>query len=254
MAVMDEFKEERAALKNGTPKEKLTYFWLYYKWYVIVPVCVIIFIASAVHEMTNSKDNVFYAVMLNATQLTSEDTYGNEFAEHIGIDPEKEAVLFDTSIHTIEDSLDQSSYTSVQKLMVYTAASDLDVMVTDIDSFRKYANSETFYDLRNILTEEQIAKYEPYFYYVDQKTIDAIDAASTEDYEKIYEITYPDPTKPEEMETPIPVGIYLDNSTKLRENFYFQGEDGEAEHVAIGIYVNTQHLDYALSFLEYVFE
>ena len=29
MAVMDEFKEEREALKNGTPKQKLAYFWYY---------------------------------------------------------------------------------------------------------------------------------------------------------------------------------------------------------------------------------
>ena len=35
MAVMDEFKEEREALKRGTPKQKLAYFWYYYKWHVI---------------------------------------------------------------------------------------------------------------------------------------------------------------------------------------------------------------------------
>ena len=34
MAVMDEFKEEREALKRGTPKQKLAYFWYYYKWHV----------------------------------------------------------------------------------------------------------------------------------------------------------------------------------------------------------------------------
>ena len=42
MAVMDEFKEEREALKNGTPKQKLAYFWYYYKWHdrkLYLPVC-----------------------------------------------------------------------------------------------------------------------------------------------------------------------------------------------------------------------
>ena len=29
MPVMDEFKEEREALKHGTPKQKLAYFWDY---------------------------------------------------------------------------------------------------------------------------------------------------------------------------------------------------------------------------------
>ena len=44
MAVMDEFKEEREALKNGTPRQKLAYFWYYYKWHVIIALVVIIMI------------------------------------------------------------------------------------------------------------------------------------------------------------------------------------------------------------------
>lgn len=253
MAVMDEFREEREALKNGTFKEKLTYFWYYYKWHVIITISVILIIASFVHQLLNRTETVFNAVLLNATQLTQEDDYADAFAEHLAINPDEEDVIFDTSIRIIEDSMDETSYTSVQKLMVYTAAGDLDVMVTDTGSFRKYANSETFHDLRDILSEEQLEKYEPYFYYVDQKTIDEIDAAN-ENYDETAttEINYHDPTRPEEMETPIPVGIYLDNSETLRENFYFRGDEGEAEHIVVGVYVNTKHLDYALTFLDYV--
>ena len=42
MAVMDEFKEEREALRNGTPKEKLSYFWYYYKWHTLIGAFVIL--------------------------------------------------------------------------------------------------------------------------------------------------------------------------------------------------------------------
>lgn len=256
MAVMDEFKEEREALKNGTPKEKLNYFWYYYKWYVIGGLIAIILIGSFVYQLVTRTETVFEAVMMNATLLTQDEIYAEEFGEYIGMNPKEENVMFDTSIHVSEDSRDEISYTSIMKLTAYTAAGDLDVMVTDTDSFRKYANSETFFDLRTILTEEQIAKYEPYFYYVDQKTIDEINAASenldvTEELEKI---TYPDPTRPEDMETAIPVGIYLDGSKKIRENFYFRDKDGEAKHIAIGIYVNTSHLENALKFIEFAFE
>ena len=52
MAVMDEFKEEREALKNGTPRQKLTYFWYYYKWHVIIALVVIIMIVSFVKQLT----------------------------------------------------------------------------------------------------------------------------------------------------------------------------------------------------------
>ena len=73
MAVMDEFKEEREALKNGTPKQKLAYFWYYYKWHVIIALVVIIMIVSFVKQLTDRKDPAFYAVMLNASLLRSDD-------------------------------------------------------------------------------------------------------------------------------------------------------------------------------------
>lgn len=256
MAVMDEFKEEREALRNGTPKEKLSYFWYYYKWHVIGTLIAVILIGSFVHQLLTRTETVFDAVMMNTVLMTQDNAYEDEFAAYLGIDPKEEDIMFDTSIQILENSMDDTTYTSVMKLSAYTAAGDLDVMVTDTDSFRKYANSECFFDLRTILTDEQLVKYEPYFYYVDQKIIDEINTIS-DDPERLDEldnIVYPDPTKPEEMETPIPVGIYLDNSKKLRDNFYFRGQDGTAEHIAIGIYVNTSHLENALKFLEFAFE
>ena len=35
MPVMDEFREEREAIKNAGWDYKLKYFWDYYKWFVI---------------------------------------------------------------------------------------------------------------------------------------------------------------------------------------------------------------------------
>ena len=45
MALMDEFKEERESIKNKSFKEKLDYFWCYYKWWIITPI-IIVFIAG----------------------------------------------------------------------------------------------------------------------------------------------------------------------------------------------------------------
>ena len=53
MPVMDEFKEERESLKNGTPKQKLTYFWDYYKWHVIVAIVAIIVVVTFIQQILN---------------------------------------------------------------------------------------------------------------------------------------------------------------------------------------------------------
>ena len=198
MAVMDEFKEEREALKNGTPKQKFSYFWYYYKWHMIISVIIIGMLVSFIYQYVNRKDTAFNAVLLNASlldQMSSEQPdFITDFAEKEGIDLNTGDITFDTSIRIVEDSMDETSVTSTQKLMVYVAANELDSMITDFDSFQKYANSSLFYDLRDALTEEQIQALEPYFYYVDREVVLAIEAAN-DDLNTDYTPEYPDPDR-----------------------------------------------------------
>ena len=228
MAVMDEFKEEREALKNGTPKQKLAYFWYYYKWHVIIALVVIIMIVSFVKQLTDRKDPAFYAVMLNASlldQMTSEQPdFVTDFAEKEGIDLNTSDITFDTSIRIVEDSMDETSITSSQK----------------------YANSSMFHDLRDILTDEQIQALEPYFYYVDREVVLAIEAAN-DDMNTDYTPDYPDPLHPEDMQDPVPVGICLTDCKDLTDTYYFRG-DG----IVMGIYANAEHVQTAVDLAEYL--
>ena len=165
MPVMDEFKEEREALKHGTPKQKLAYFCDYYKWYVIGGAAAVAFIVSMIYQMVTRKETAFYALMLNGTEYNfMEDTSGNTaaFAEYAGIDEDKYQILYDTSVQIGTEAGDD--YDSSQKLMVYIAAGELDVMVSDADSLTKYAYRENFKDLRDFLSEEQLEKYQDSFY------------------------------------------------------------------------------------------
>lgn len=247
MPLMDEFKNERAALKNGTFKEKLNYFWDYYKWQTFAAVALFLFVISLIYQFATRKDTVFTAVMMNGNLLTNGTEYLQEFADDTGIDLSKNEIIFDTSVQTYDNQfMADLSYASLQKLTVYTAAGDLDAMVTDTDSIQKYANSSVFYDVRDILTQEQIARYEPYFYYVDQKTVEEI-AAANDNFDESFVPDYKDPKKPEEMERPIPVGVYVSASEGLLENYLFQGDE-----IVLGIYVNTSHLDTAVSFLDFL--
>ena len=247
MAVMDEFREEREALKNAGLKKRISYFLYYYKWHVIIGILVIAGVGSVVYEMVTSKDNAFYAVMLNATELEPAAEFNQAFYDYAGIDLNEYNAFFDASIRISSDTgmADSMTMTSVQKLAVYLAAAELDVMVTDSASIQQYANSSAFYDLRDILSEEQILQYEPYFYYVDMAVVRRIEESKT-NLDDTYEPTYADPTKPEDMAEPVPVGLYVDNAG-LMESYYFSGED-----VVIGVYSNTTHREAALKFIDYL--
>lgn len=249
MPVMDEFKQERENIKNGTPKQKLTYFWDYYKWHVIIGVIVIIAVVSFIHQMATRKETAFYALMLNATEYNYlEDTSVNTaaFTEYAGIDENKYQVIYDTSVQIGTEAGDD--YNSAQKLMVYIAAAELDVMVSDSDSLLKYAYQGQFRDLRDFLTKEQLAEYEDSFYYVDGAVIAEIEAAS-DAYNFDYEPEYGDPRRPEDMEEPIPVGIFLNESNPLLKDYYFRGDD-----VVVSVLINTQRPELSSEFIDFLMQ
>lgn len=249
MPVMDEFREEREALKNGTPKQKLSYFWLYYKWYVIGGVAAIFLLVTLIHDIVTQKEDAFLGVFVNAWPQEGSEEYLQEFAENAGINAEKYSVSADSSLYYNEGTMDETSMAAIQKLAVYVAAGEIDVMVSDPDTTRRYANGETFADLREVLSEEQLEKYEPYFYYIDMKVVADVEEHFDEHImEEDYVPVYPDPTKPEEMEQPVPVGVYISDCQEFLDRYIFSDET-----VILGIIINSQHQDNAIAFLEYVF-
>ncbi len=248
MPVMDEFKEEREALKHGTWKEKVSYFFDYYKWHVVVAIAAIIFVVTIGHQILTRKDTAFYAAMVNALELTSIEEYTQSFADYAGIDLEQYDILMDTSMYIDLNNLDQITISSSEKLMANIAAKNIDVFITDAAIMEQHANSDTFLDLREFLSEEQYAKYESRFYYIDQAVVDEKNA-HYQNLDRDYVPEYPDPRNPEAMQEPIPVGIYLNDTCTLR-NYYFYSEGD----VIVGVVGNTERPEITSMFLDFILE
>jgi len=258
MPVMDEFKEEREAIKHGTLKQKLAYFADYYKWHLIITVAVIAAVTSFIVHVVTQKDTALYLCMLNvtawSTTIASEghmtpEEYAAGFAEYAGIDTDKYNIQVDTSLQINPDSLDENTIFGSQKFMTYLAAAEMDVIVTDEDSLEHYAYQNNFHDLRDILTPEQLEKYEPYFYYIDMAVVEDR-AAYMEDINNMadsYVLEIENARDPKTMEKPVPVGIYLDNCDDLRDPFYFPGDD-----VIACVFANTTRPETAVQYLDYL--
>ena len=249
MPFMDEFKEERAALKNGTFKEKLSYFWYYYKWHVIGTIVAIVAIISLIHTYATRKDTALYTVILNGGSNVTAEEYALETAEALGVDTTDYEMLFDTTMYIDFQHMDDATIASSQKMMVYIAAAELDVIVSDTASLEHYSYTDTFADLREILSPEQLSKYEPYFYYIDKKVLMEKQAAA-DAMDDSYVPQYPaDPSDPSLMSEPVPVGIYVNTCDDFKDNFYFQADD-----IVFAFVCNSPHLELALDYLDYVFE
>lgn len=248
MSVMDEFREERESIKNGTLKQKWQYFKDYYLLTVVIVLVAAIIIGAFIYNYVSAKENAFYAIMLNASSYDENEWFANEYMLAAAIDTSKYQVIFDDASYYKLNSNDEVSYTTMQKLQTYAGAGQLDAMLGTGEEFKYFANGVVFMDLRNLLSEEQLAKYEPYFYYVDDTLLDKADE-NAKNQLAIDDTNIPDPRKPEDMEQPTPVAIYVENSDKLNQSFYFpNAEDG----IAIGIYSNTSHPENAVNFIDYL--
>ena len=248
MPLMDEFREEREAIKHGTPAEKYQYFKDYYRTPLIIAIIALIIVGSFVYQYIAHKETAFYALMLNCSAYPENDRFLEGYADKAGISLDDYEITLDSAVYLDLDSTFEDSQIASQKIATYSGAGHVDVMMGGGDEFAYYANNVTFKDLRDVLTEEQLVKYEPYFYYFDEAILEEIGEVAMVGGDTS-QLSLPDPKDPDSMERPVPVAIYIDSSTKLNEAYYFKNaEDG----IAIGIFANAPHPENAQTFIDYI--
>lgn len=268
-SVIEEIREQqKKAFATMTPKEKLAYFWDYYKIHTIAVIAVIAFVVAFVNSYRSSKPTAFYAVLLNA------DTYGDNaaaasswnegFMEYAGIDPEAYQVNIDTSVSLSAGGGDQYEVASRQKMMAMMHAGDIHAIVADTETFEGYARLEYFYDLKSTFSEEALAPYADLLYYTDGAAFDDETGDTLEEMEAAQEAVYSmviDHSDPSSMEKPVAVGIRIPQTgNKLGDSGYynyiserdytFQGYPSE---VVIGIPLSVEDPKLTLQFLDYLF-
>lgn len=251
MPVMDEFKKEREVIKNADFKTKAKYFWDYYKMHTLAVIVAVALVTTLIYDIATQKESALFAVMLNCTVLDDEQflVFQDDYKKYIDLDTKEFDIQIDTSLNFNLNAWQELNMSASQRLLAYTSTGELDVILGGPDIFPEQANQGMFCDLREILSAEQLAKYEPYFYYVDQTIIDEwYEISDTFDLEAEYP-DMPEPTNPEEMDNPIPVGVFVTDSPRLDDLYYF----GEG-YCAIGVMVNAPHMENSLKFIDYLFE
>ncbi len=251
MALMDEFKKERETIKNGTLKQKAAYFWEYYKWHVIIPVIIITAVSCYIYQLVTKTDDIVNGILLNTNNIEAQalaDQVASDFSEEMKIDTKKYSVSLNTALrYNDNNTKDVSNYESMQALMAWVGAGAVDFISGDMDTLSGFAYREYFVDLRKILSKDEIAKYEPYFLYVDMAVIEAQNKAA-DNNQPIETITIPDCKKPEAMKEPVPVLIDVKQCEALSEIY------SGAETLVLGITGNAPNKEMTLNFLNYIME
>lgn len=244
MPLMDEFKEEREQIKNRSLKEKLSYFWDYYKWHVLgtaIGICVVV---SLIHTFLTQKETAYYSAFVNMAETWDSEEYKMNFATAAGVNLKKEAIYFDANMRIDFNAMDQATLSTTQKLLVFISGKELDSLLGDRAVMNRYAYNEVLVDLREFLTAEEMAKYEPYFFYMDRALVGTEDESGVDS-----DIRYPeDPTDPSTMTDPVPVAILLHDCKKFSEVYLYGTEQ------YVGFLINSPHPELNHFFLNYIME
>ncbi|MBQ7781166.1 MAG: hypothetical protein IJ405_04000 [Lachnospiraceae bacterium] len=245
MAVMDEFKEERANLKNKSLWKKISYFWMYYKWYVIGILIAVLAIGGTVYSIATQKEEVLFGITLNGAPTMYEEDFVNGFMEYADIDAEESVVTINSTLR-MNSSYSSESVGASEFIMVYTIAGDMDFAAMDPWGFTHYAYSSIFTDLSTLFTEKELEKLDGMVYYMDAavaRQIEELESAG----KSADDVPLPNPFKPEEMQEPIPVGIDISGCRSFTDAYYYEGGT-----TYLAIINNSDSKDMAVKFAKYI--
>lgn len=231
-------------LKGKTLKEKIEHILTYYWVPIVAFLSVLILLISLIVHYATLKEPALAVCCVNSSADSEKmQRYVDVFAQNQGIDlSEYEVELrLNLMIDTSEVSVD---YQNTQLLLGLLGSGSADVMTADTDTMIRYAYQGAYVDLSEVMNAEQLETLAPYLLYIDQ--------AYQEELEKepVENPSYPEPTKPEGMERPIPVVIKMESQWELAQICY-----GElADNAAIGIVVMGENRENAIAFLDFILE
>ena len=210
---------EKQKLKDMTRKEKIQYFNDYYRNKTVIGVIILAALVSILYTVFSAKpETILYAAIINdSLDEDKKNELTSDFAEKAQIDLDSKEIIVDSSFF-ISDENPRASMASEQKLMVYTSANDIDVIITDEEQFKHYQSQGFFDDLSENLPEDLYSKLGDSFYLVNDTKDDSINA----------------------------YGIYLDGSKVYKET------GSVIEKPVIGILANSENKEYGVKFIRYL--
>lgn len=207
---MDE-KKEKKSMKNN-----LEYFWMYYKLPFIAGMIVAILLLYFLITALTAKETALSVMLIDCHTEMSGDEMAEDYMDTTGIEKKKYQVQIQNNL--MFQGTDSGSYsmTSLSKFMADIGSELLDVCGMLKDDFVKYDGSETWMDLRECLTDEQLEE-------LKDKLLTADDGSV--------------------------IGILADDLPVIQSDGCYVNEETDA---AIGIVYNAPHKDEAVKYLLYL--
>lgn len=231
-------------LKGKPLKQKVehiaTYFWLP----IVITLAIVIAVGSYIVHLSTMKDMALSVICLNAySDGEAAREFVIDFAEKAKIDLKEYEVNISTNM-ILNDADLSTAYNTAQVLAAQVVAHSVDLLAGDLKTSTRYFYQGMYWDLNQVLTEQQKAQYAEYFLYADMAVVRRLQEELVESPQ------FPDPTKPEEMEEPVPVALLVPSDSDFTTTCYPYNKDG----VVVGIVSASENQENALAFLDHIMQ
>lgn len=220
MAMRDEIREQHKKMEDRSRKEKLEYFWEYYKVHTLVVLVALLFTVIFVRDILSSKEEAFAAVFLNAYGHAGQSDFQADFAAYAGIDTEQYVCNLDTSSTLSLQMMSEINIAVAQRMVALAQSGQLDMLAADPEIFAYYAQGGLFSDLRDELSAEEMTRYQDSLYYIDRAAAQDDQEPSTGSSETgstpSTSVSLSASMDPSSMQDPVPVGICLPDNQRLQ--------------------------------------
>lgn len=204
-----------------TWKQKLNYFWTYYKYRILGGlICIAIIVYALIYSIGIHKDTYMQITIVNADAVNVENSKLFDIFEETYCDTEYEELEVEAMLKINMDDSSQLTGTSYQVLSGKFLIGEIDLFISDINTFTYLSQNHCFANLEEILSKNEIEKYQKYFVY-------QTDEEDGEQY---------------------PAGISLKESIKFqKENFY-------QEEAVMGIGSTASNQENTVKMLSFLFD
>jgi ABC-type molybdate transport system substrate-binding protein len=214
-------QSEKEKLKDMSTKEKLSYFWDYYRYHALIVISLILILSYIIYTYTKPRLEVsLNAAVINST-IASEiwNEYAEKVTEYMELDPLSEELRINDTFY-FNGSPDYEANMR-QALAIYVAATDIDIVFAPESEFTNYADNDFFAPLSDQLPTDLYSSLTDMFYLSD-----------TEDNPKV-----------------AAYGIYVSDTKLYKEHSY----PTENDPVIIGIISNSKRKQNAVEFIRFLF-
>ncbi len=249
MTFREKLKKIHEAIKAGKGGAVFEYFYDYYKFEAFVILGVLFFVGNLTYTKITEKEIVLSGALLNQYNLLAEEQIldlGEEFLTEQGIDLKENKAEFNTALRYAHSGDSSFNDATIQGLVAQCSGGTIDFITGDMEAMTIFAYGDYFYDLREVLNEEELKQYEPYMLYIDRDYQRQVDEALVTP-EVIPTMVPPDMRYPEKMVDPVPVLIDLRESALLSDIYI-----DLVDVLCFGFTVNAPDLELTKEFLDYL--